>query len=314
MPLRDVLNGFLKNPDAFFGIPSPNEGDPDVGILGVPYDLTSSYSPGCRFGPRELRLATTLQRSHSRPTSIGFDSYEERPLLSEAITLEDIGDLDVDLRLPEAAMYDISDAAERLAKRDSYLLFLGGDHYITYPLLRGLKRGRTGEYGIVWFDSHADFYEDYGGYKLSHATTLRNCVREGLVSIENVIGHDLRCAHPSQRRELAGGIDIPVYDLRSFSKKVQDIAERVDYLYISVDLDILRPEVAPGVSHPESGGLYVEDVCRYLRTAFATQKVRYADIVELNPMLDPRGITAVAGRDILKEVLGGFALQKSLKE
>ncbi len=314
MPLRDVLNGFLKTPDAFFGIPGPNEGDSDVGILGVPYDLTSSYGPGCRFGPRELRLATTLQRSHSRPTSIGFDSYEERPLLSEVITVEDIGDLDVDLRLPEAAMYDMSDAAERLAKRDSYLLFLGGDHYITYPLLRGLNRGRKGKYGIVWLDSHADFYEDYGGYKLSHATTLRNCVSEGLVSIENVVGHDLRCAHPSQRRELAGGKDIPVYDLKSFSRKVQDIAERVDHLYISVDLDILRPEVAPGVSHPESGGLYVEDVCRYLRTAFATQKVLYADLVELNPMLDSGGITAVAARDILKELLAGFALQKSLKE
>ncbi|TFG09958.1 arginase family protein [Candidatus Thorarchaeota archaeon] len=314
MPLRNVLNGFLKTPDAFFGIPAPLEGDPDVGILGVPYDLTSSYSPGCRFGPREFRLATTMQRSHSRPVSVGFDTYEERPLLSDSITLEDIGDLEVDLRLPEAAMYDMSDAAERLAKSDSYLVFLGGDHYITFPLLKGLKRSRPGEYGIIWLDSHADFYEDYGGYKLSHATTLRNCVSEGLVSVENVVGHDLRCAHPSQRRELAGGDDIPVYNLETFSKKVKAISKRVDYLYISIDLDILRPEVAPGVSHPESGGLYVEDVCRYLRTAFATEKVQYADIVELNPLLDSSGLTAVAARDILKEVLAGFALQKSLKE
>ncbi|TFF95990.1 arginase family protein [Candidatus Thorarchaeota archaeon] len=314
MPLRDVLNGFLKTADAFFGIPPPGEGDPDVGVLGIPYDLTSSFSPGSRFGPRQLRHATTAQRSHSRPTSLGFVSYEERPLLSETITLEDIGDLEIELRLPEAAMYDISDAAQRLAERNSCLLFLGGDHFITYPLLKGLKRGRPGEYGLVWLDSHADFYKNYGGYKLSHATTLRNCINDGLVDTENVVGHDLRSAHPDQRRELAGREDVPIYDLDAFSETVQDIAERVDYIHISVDLDVLRPEVAPGVSHPESGGLHVEDVCRLLRVAFTSQKVRHADIVELNPMLDSSGLTAIAARDILKEILAGFAVQKSLKE
>ncbi|MHA2357064.1 MAG: arginase family protein, partial [Candidatus Thorarchaeota archaeon] len=140
MPLRNELNGFLRLPRAFFGIKEPDTGIPDVGVLGVPYDLTSSHMPGCRFGPDAIRTATDSERSHSFPLSIGRASLPNEDPLSKLITLEDIGDLEVMGRLPEAAQVDISEAAAKLAALGSSYLFLGGDHFITYPLLKGIKR------------------------------------------------------------------------------------------------------------------------------------------------------------------------------
>ncbi|MFX0045132.1 MAG: arginase family protein, partial [Candidatus Hermodarchaeota archaeon] len=111
MRLRDELNGFLRLPRNFFGISPPDDGDPDVGVLGVPYDVTSSYMPGCRFGPDAIRAATDSERSHSFPLTIGESESSESKPLTKLISLEDIGDLEVMTRLPEAAMVDISEAA-----------------------------------------------------------------------------------------------------------------------------------------------------------------------------------------------------------
>jgi arginase family enzyme len=86
---------------------------------------------------------------------------------------------------------------------------------------------------------------------------------------------------------------------------------RVDFLYITVDIDVLAPEIAPGVSHPESGGLSMVDLVELLISTFDTGKVRYADVVELNPLIDSTGITAIAARDIVKEILTGFSIYKT---
>ncbi len=311
MPLRDELNGFLKLPSAFFGIRPPESGPPDVGVLGIPYDITSSYYPGCRFGPDAIRRATTHARSHSQPLSLGGTINAERTPLSESISLEDIGDLEVELRLPEQAMYDISDAAARLSPQDSHLLFLGGDHFVTYPLLKGVRRGRPGTYGLVWLDAHADYYGDYGGYELSHATGLRRIISSGLVEQENVVSYDMRSALSEHLAELKQAS--VSRDVVSFQEAIDEMTPRVDSVYITVDLDVLRPELVPGVGHPESGGPDVATLVELLRMCFASGAVRYADLVELNPMLDTTGVASVTARDIVKELLSGFGAQKGYK-
>ncbi len=313
MPLKDSLNGYLRLPRDFFGISQPATGDPDVGVLGIPYDLTSSYMPGARFGPDAIRKATDSERSHSYPLSIGQPSANNDIALSERITLEDIGDLEVSLRLPEQAMLDITEAAAKLAEQDSHLLFIGGDHFITYPILRGLSRSKPGTYGLVYLDAHADFYPAYSGHQYSHATTLRRILTDGLIDRVNLLTHDLRAALPEQKAELAKfGAVIPKSP-KSFSKAINKIATQVDTIYISVDLDVLDPSVAPGVSHPESGGLNMVELAELLRACFATCKVKYADIAELNPLIDTTGRTSVAARDVVKETLTGFASQKDYK-
>jgi len=308
MPLRDELNGYLRLPRNFFGIPPPESGDPDVGVLGIPYDLTSSHTPGARFGPDAIRAATDSERSHSYPLTISGTGSVLIDSLASLLTLEDIGDLELGVQLPESVLVHISEAITKLARRSSRLLLLGGDHFITYPVMKGLKRGREGTYGLVYFDSHADFYEDMGGLTLSHASTLKRIVEKDIVSFENIIAFDLRTATPEQVKEL--GSSICVNDVNEFKKEIKRIATNVDYIYISVDLDVLQPQIAPGVSHPESGGLSMEELTFLIRTTFETGKVRYADIVELNPLLDRTNLTATAARDIVKEILTGFAYYK----
>ncbi|MHA2058231.1 MAG: arginase family protein [Candidatus Thorarchaeota archaeon] len=177
MPLKDELNGYLRLPRTFFGIPAPTSGDPDVGVVGVPYDMTSSYIPGPRFAPDAIRQATDSERVHSYSLSLARKESIDEPL-TKRITLEDVGDLEIALRLPEAAVIDISEACAKLASRDSRLLFLGGDHFISYPILKGLKRGRPGRYGLVHLDAHGDLYSDMGGYQLSHSTGVRRMVEK----------------------------------------------------------------------------------------------------------------------------------------
>lgn len=301
MPLKDELNGFLRLPRTFFGIPEPSAGDPDIGIIGVPYDITSSYTPGARFGPDAIRKATDGERSHSYPLTFGDRPPSQDPL-SKLITLEDVGDLEVVLRMPDAAAIDISEACAKLARRDSRLVFLGGDHFITYPIMKGLSRGRPARYGLIYLDAHADLYSDMGGYQLSHATTLRRIIDNRLVKIEDIVAYDLRSALPDQQLELSANLTTPI------ETRIKKLGKQVDILYISIDLDVLMPQIVPGVGHPESGGLSMVDVVKILQIAFATEKVRYVDIVELNPLLDSEGTTAIAARDILKEILAGFAL------
>ncbi|MFX0107862.1 MAG: arginase family protein [Candidatus Hodarchaeota archaeon] len=310
MSLRDELNGYLRLPRNFFGIPRPKTGLPDVGILGVPYDITSSYKPGSRFGPDAIRAATDGERAHSFPLNSSSSPVLGGDSLTKVLTIEDIGDLEVMGRLPESALNDIYNAAAKLAPKGTFLLFLGGDHFITYPLMKGVKKGRPGKYGLLYFDAHADFYKDYGGYSLSHATTLRRIIEEEHVRREDVIVVDGRSALPEQREQLA------VYessDIDQFRKAIDELTERVDVIYISVDLDVLSPHLVPGVSHPESGGPTALELASLLRICFQSRKVQYADIVELNPLADKSQVSLITVRDVLKELLTGFAVQKDLK-
>ena len=308
MPLKDKLNGYLRLPRTFFGIPAPESGDPDVGVIGVPYDMTSSYMPGPRFAPDAIRQATDSERVHSYPLVLSRKEAIDKPL-TKSITLEDVGDLEISLRLPEAAVVDITEACSKLAPKDSHLLFLGGDHFITYPILKGLKRGRPGRYGLVHLDAHGDLYSDMGGYQLSHSTGVRRMVDDNLLLTEDIAAYDLRSALPAHREEMTGSKH-PILSKDQFHKRVKDIGQRVDFLYLTVDIDVLAPEVAPGVSHPESGGLSMIDLVELIISTFETGKVRYADVVELNPMVDPTGITSIAARDIVREILTGFAVSQ----
>jgi arginase family enzyme len=96
-------------------------------------------------------------------------------------------------------------------------------------------------------------------------------------------------------------------------KLLEELEKRTDAVYLSVDMDVLSPRIAPGVSHPESSGLSVTDLARFIRLCFRLCTVRAADIVEFNPLGDKSGMTAIAARDLVKEILSGFAFQKSFK-
>ncbi len=307
MPLHDELNGFLKPLRFFFGIGGPESGNPDVGILGIPYDLTSSYISGSRLAPDAIRHATDRERSHSFPLVLG-----DRPLitnlpLSKMLSIEDLGDLEVTTRPPESAYYDIADACTRLLPHARFLLFLGGDHFVTYPIMRGLTRAIKKKWGLLYLDAHADMYQSYDAQSYSHATTLNRILESNMVSVENVIAYDLRAALPEHRKPLVGDQSLELHEALT---RIEQVASNVDHIHISIDLDVVSPCIAPAVGHPESGGLSVEQLIEILRAAFRTRLVRTVDLVEFNPMLEGARLTSITVRDIVKEVLTGFAYQK----
>ncbi|MFW9932336.1 MAG: arginase family protein [Candidatus Thorarchaeota archaeon] len=305
MPLRDSLNGYLRPSRKFFGIPEPSEGNPDVGILGIPYDITSSHTPGARFAPDAIRKATDGERSHSFPLSLTSSNKTLEDPLTRAMTIEDMGDLELGVQLPESVAIHISEAASILAKEQSRLLFLGGDHFVTYPLVKGIKKGNNEEIGLVYLDAHADYYDDMGGMTLSHASTMKRIVEEKLVEHENIVCYDLRCITPEQRKELGRNVCPGTHS--EFQMSIDKISKKVNHLYISIDLDVLQPHIVPGISHPESGGLTMTQLVEILDLCFQAKKVRYVDIVEFNPMLDTSQITGIAARDIVKAIPTGFA-------
>jgi agmatinase len=225
MPIRDELNGYLRLPRNFFGIPAPKSGNPDVAVLGIPYDITSSHTPGSRFGPDAIRMSTDSERSHSYPLTISGGDVKPDSLTKQ-LTLEDVGDLEVGVQSPESVLVHISEALAKLAKRNVKLLLLGGDHFITYPTMKGLKRGRDGTYGLVYLDSHADFYDDIGGLTLSHASTLKRIVEDDIISLENVIIYDHRTTTPNQLNEL--GPSVCVENAGQFTTEIKRISQNVD--------------------------------------------------------------------------------------
>ena len=134
---------------------------------------------------------------------------------------------------------------------------------------------------------------------------------ENLILMDNFVGYDLRCATPDQKKEL--GDKACPSNFSEFEESLARVAENVEHLYVSIDLDVLQPHLVPGVSHPESGGLSIQELTKALDTCFKSRKVRYTDIVEFNPMLDKSQITSITARDIVKVIFAGYAYQNGFK-
>jgi agmatinase len=185
-------------------------------------------------------------------------------------------------------------AALRLTPR---LLVLGGDHAISYPVLRALA-ARLGRVSLLHFDAHPDLYPEFAGNRYSHASPMARILEEGLV--DRLVQVGIRSYSPAQA-EMARRHRVttcPAWEL-SQARRLRFTSP----LYVSIDLDAIDPAFAPGVSHPEPGGLSVRQVLDVLAAARAPRIVG-ADVVELNPDCDPTGLTAAVAAKLARELLG----------
>jgi agmatinase len=196
-----------------------------------------------------------------------------------------------------AEMIEMIRGAARKVVDEGYApVFLGGDHAVTYPAFKGISE-RISPVSILHFDAHPDLYEDYRGDRLSHACPFARIMEEGLarrlvqVGIRNVTGHQL------EQAKRFGAEMITMSEIGSATCLVFD-----EPLYISFDVDVLDPAFAPGVSHPEPGGLSTREAIGIIQSVRAPMFAG-ADMVELNPSRDVREITEKACAKILKELL-----------
>ena len=255
-------------------------------VMGVPLDQNSSFRRGPETAP--LRIIEQFHSySSNRFTEYGVD-------LKAVKTWRDIGNL----TLPEdsAAISEIERSVGKLLDRGLRVLALGGDHSITYPLVRAYAQSYS-RLSILHFDAHPDLYNELKGNRYSHASPFARIMEEGMVKRLVQVGIRTMTAHQRKQAERFG---VDVIEMKDWHQGI-DLGLEGD-VYISFDLDSLDPAFAPGVSHHEPGGFTTRDVLRIIQGM--TCNFVGADIVELNPDRDWMGMTAMVAAKLLKEILG----------
>jgi agmatinase len=208
-------------------------------------------------------------------------------------TLADAGDVDLGTGDVRAA---IDQAAHHLFADGRRVIALGGDHSVTYPLVRAISRTLgSSHFSILHLDAHPDLYPEYEGDRYSHACPFARIMDERLTSRLVQVG--IRCMNPVQQQQ-AEGYGVEVIDMRAWSRGERPAIHGP--VYLSLDLDVFDPGFAPGVSHREPGGLTPRDVITLIQDLEVD--VIGADIVELNPSRDPLEITAPLAAKLVKEL------------
>jgi arginase len=263
----------------------------EIALLGIPYDAKSSYLRGAAQGPAAIRAAST---------DLAINEFTEKAVNLELDTvMVDLGDVDVLGDYSQVAAKVESAVGGILAKR-AVPIILGGDHSVTYPVVRALAR-RYRALDILHFDSHPDLYDELYGDAHSHACSFARIMEDGLARTLVQVG--IRAASAPQRANAAK------YGVRMMEMKDLTGIPALEFanpLYISFDLDALDPAYAPGVSHHEAGGLSTRqalDIIHHLKA-----RIIGLDVVELNATRDPLGITAAAAVKIVKETAAEVVL------
>lgn len=261
-------------------------------VVGVPSDENSSFMRGPGEAPASIRAALHSGSSNWCAEN-GLD-------LSKESRFYDIGDFELG---PEwlQQQEQIETGAASLIHRKTRLLSLGGDHAVTFPLVRAhAKSGRYGPLSILHLDAHPDLYDVFEGNRHSHACPFARIMEQNLASRLVQVG--IRTMNPHQRSQ-ASRFGVEVYEASAWRSAGSGFGGALAFdgpVYLSLDMDVLDPAFAPGVSHHEPGGFSTRDVLDIIQRVEG--KIVGADIVELNPRRDTSGITAMAAVKFLKEI------------
>ena len=258
-----------------------------VTLLGVPFDQESSFQPGAATAPQAIRAALRCHSSNTW-TEGGLDVAEPGALI-------DAGDLDFTGLDAAGIRARIEAGAAEILEAGSAPLVLGGDHSITYPVVRAMAR-RYPDLAVLHFDAHSDLYDSYEGNRFSHACPFARIMEERLASRLVQVGIRTLSRH---QREQAERFGVEIHEMRHWGGPIELLF--AGPLYISLDIDVLDPAFAPGISHPEPGGLSVRDVLAIIQRVRAERLVG-ADVVEFNPVNDASPRTGLVAAKFVKEL------------
>jgi len=254
-------------------------------LLGIPFDAYSSYLRGAGDAPPKIREALRCDASNSWSES-GVD-------LGTSGTYEDAGDLAF---AEKDAFAAIEAGVGSLIEQTKRPVVLGGDHSITYPIVKAMARGYP-DLTIFHFDAHPDLYEEFEGNRLSHACPFARIMESGLAKRLVQIGIRTLNRHQREQAEKFGVEVVEMRALPAYEKLKAAVP-----VYITFDMDVLDPAFAPGLSHREPGGMSVREAIAHLHAIQGD--IVGADLVEYNPVRDVAGMTATVAAKILKEILG----------
>ena len=254
-------------------------------LVGVPHDSSSTCKPGCRFAPRRVREVS--QNLETYDPQVGVDASE--------LPASDVGDIREALS-PAKVVEDVAKVVRELSTAGKIPFVVGGDHMVTLGALKGL----TERVSLIMFDAHLDYRDEFPqGEKLSHATVLRRA-REGPVKEAVVVGARAVSKEEITALERDGQIRLVYpWSMNRLKDELSTISGRV---YVTVDMDVLDPSVAPGVGCPEPGGLTFSELAGILTEVVDSRVVGF-DVVEANPLVDVNDITSCAVAKLLMKAL-----------
>ncbi|MCV7111402.1 agmatinase [Mycolicibacterium setense] len=282
----------------------------DIAVVGVPFDSGVTFRPGARFGPSAIREASRLLRPYN--PAIGLAPFNVAQVV-------DAGDIDANPFSIAEALDSMQSGFTRLMDGGRPVVTLGGDHTVALPALRA-AHALHGPVALVHFDAHLDTWDTYFGEPVTHGSPFRRASEEGLIRKD-------RSAHVGIRGSLYDESDfldderlgftiVHCRDIDSLSIDgvLSRVRERVGDapLYISVDIDVLDPSMAPGTGTPEAGGMTSRELLGVIR-GLRDLPIVAADIVEVSPAYDHAAITSVAAANLAYEFVSIMASQHSRK-
>lgn len=264
---------------------SPEPGD--IAIFGVPFDGTTSFRPGTRFGPDHIRTASIVLESYSPD--------QDRDLAD--IGYCDLGNLEVPMGPPTPMVERVREATSALLDQGFIPLMLGGEHSVTTGALEAVA-ARHPDLLLIQLDAHADLRESYLGQHHNHACTMRRCLET--VGPERLIQVGIRSGTREEFVEMRDGRRL-IWPVRAESLAAAIAARGERPIYLTVDLDVFDPGVLPGTGTPEPGGIFWPDFAAILE-AIPLGRLVAADVVELSPPIDPSGASSVYAAKVTREV------------
>jgi agmatinase len=269
----------------------------NVAVTGVPYDLSVTNRPGARFGPRAVREASAMINWGTVP-HWGFDPFDE-------LAVVDYGDCGIDSSLPAGIPDEIEDHIDKILAHDCATLTLGGDHFITYPILKAYAKKFGKGLSLIHFDAHYDTWNDRSG-KIEHGTMFYHAVQAGIIDPEKSV-------QIGQRTAIEDNLGFNVLDNQWVHENgAEKVAEKIKKIvgdnlcYLTFDIDCLDPSFAPGTGTPVIGGLTTYQAQRILR-GIAGVNVVGMDQVEVAPAYDVGDISALAGASLALDMLCLYA-------
>jgi agmatinase len=274
----------------------------DVVVTGVPLDTATTNRPGARFGPRAIRAASTIM-AWERPYGMPFDPFDRLAVI-------DYGDCFFDHGRPDSVPDAIETHAYDIISKGPAMLSLGGDHFISYPILKAHVRHHGGPLSLLHFDAHSDTWPDEEGKRVDHGTMFHHAAKEELVDPARSVQIGLRTTN--QDTMGFNVLDAPAVHEQGIAAIVDKTKDIVgdNPVYLTFDIDCLDPSYAPGTGTPVCGGLSSHQAMEILR-GLAGINVIGMDIVEVAPAYDVGEITALAASHLAMEMLYLFAVNRA---
>lgn len=301
MPISGNDLARFSGPQTFMRLPQVESAKGlDVGFIGVPMDIGTSWRSGTRMGPKQLREQSAMIRPYNIQTGAApFDALE----------CADLGDVPINTFSLRDTIRLITETYDAHLMHDVIPMGLGGDHTMTLPILRSIAK-KHGPVALVHVDAHADVNDEMFGERETHGTVFRRAYEEGLIVADKVFQIGLRgTGYTADDFTEAAGWGFNQYLApqlwhKSFTPLAAEIKEKIGNhkTYISYDIDSLDPSFAPGTGTPEIGGLTTMQAMELIRGLRGLSIVG-CDLVEVSPPYDPSGNTALTGANLMFEML-----------